>query len=783
MAARLGGVCFWFLQPAKIQSFTLGLCCCGIMRAPFIQRQDEAALRIRRKPWSRFYLWILAVNLALVAAVGATQPDLVADLGNGVFDRFQRLDPASFDPNAPVRVVAIDERSLAELGQWPWPRAKLAELTDRLREKGAAAIAFDVVFAEPDRFNPASLAALLPSGGETAALAEKLAQAPSNDALFAAALSRAPSVLGLSLLAAGRAAPPGPEKVAPKAGFATAGDDATSFLPAFGGLAAPLPPLAEAASGLGAINWLPDRDQVVRRIPLVARLGERLYPSLSLEALRVASGASTILIRASNASGQHDFGADTGVNALRVGDVTIATDAHGAIRPRFSPSDARRLISIAALLRGEVADDEIRSRIILVGPTAAGLGDIRATPLEAAAPGVEIHAQIIEQMLAGGLLARPDWAPGAEMVGALALALLAAFALPMLSPLAGAAVGALAIVGLFGGAFLAFTRSSLLLDPVEPALAVGWQTLTGLFALWRAEIAARRHIQTAFGKYLSPVVVERLAEQTEQLALGGETRELTVMFADLRDFTSLSEGRGAQEITGLINAFLTPMTEAILAAEGTIDKYVGDAIMAFWNAPLEIPDHPRRAVAAALAMRAALEDLNRARDASAPLRMGIGLNLGPCSVGNMGSARRFDYSALGDNVNLASRLEGASKAYGVDILVAQALAERAPDAAWLDLGGLKVKGRAAPVGVCALAGDDAFAATAAFKAWRQEHASMLTAFRAADFSGAARSAEDLSAKAPPAFCALYRTLGARFDHLHAEGRSEPPAALVALETK
>ncbi|MDI9849555.1 adenylate/guanylate cyclase domain-containing protein [Rhodoblastus sp. 17X3] len=742
----------------------------------------------RRKTWSCFYRLVVVFNLAATAALGLSRPDFLADLRNSVFDRFQRLDPAGFDPDSPVRVAAIDERSLGALGQWPWPRTRLAELTDRLREMGAAAVAFDVVFAEPDRLNPDSLAALLPNDTETQALAEKLARTPSNDSRFATALAKAPSVLGLSFLSAVGSAPPAAPRMPPKAGFAMAGDDSAAFFPAFAGIAAPLPTLADAAAGLGAINWIPDHDQVVRRVPLVARLGDHLFPALSLEALRLASGASTIVVRGSNASGQSDFGARTGVNAIKIGDLTIPTDGQGAIRPRFSLSDPRRMISIAALLRGEVAEDEIKGRIVLVGPTAAGLGDIKATPLEAAAPGVEIHAQILEQMLSGALLARPDWSPGAELVAALLLTLLMALILPALSPLAGGAAGALIVAGLFGGAFMAFSKSGLLLDPAQPSLSVSWQTLTGLLALWRAEIASRRHIQTAFGKYLSPVVVERLAEQPERLALGGETRELTVMFADLRDFTKLSEGLDAQEVTRLMNAFLTPMTEAILAAEGTIDKYIGDAIMAFWNAPLDVADHPRLAVAAALAMRSALEALNRARQENAggdvlPLRMGIGLNLGPCSVGNMGSARRFDYSALGDNVNLASRLEGASKAYGVDIIAAQAVAERAPDAAWLDLGGLAVKGRAAPTRVLALAGDAALAATEAFQAWRRAHTDMLSAYHAVDFARAARIAETLEASAAPDWRALYRVFKTRFTALAEEERSEAPAALLALDAK
>ena len=526
----------------------------------------------------------------------------------------------------------------------------------------------------------------------------------------------------------------------------------------------------------------------MRRIPLVARLGDILFPALSLDTLRLALGASTIVVRASNASGQSDFGAKTGVNALKIGDVTIPSDAHGEIRPRFSPSDPRRMISIAALLHGETAADEIKGRIVLVGPTAAGLGDIRATPLEAAAPGVEIHAQIVEQILSGALLTRPDWSPGAELAGAVLLTLLMAVALPALSPIAGATAGAMIVLGLFGGSLLAFAKSGLLLDPVQPSLAVAWQTLTGLLALWRAEIASRRQIQNAFGKYLSPFVVERLAEHPERLALGGETRELTVMFADLRDFTKLSEGLDAQEVTRLMNAFLTPMTEAILAAEGTIDKYIGDAIMAFWNAPLDVADHAGRAVAAALAMRGALKRLNSERNeetrGSVPaLRMGIGLNLGPCSVGNMGSTRRFDYSVLGDNVNLASRLEGASKAYGVDIIAAQSVVERAPKAAWLDLGGLAVKGRCAPARVFTLAGDASFAGTEEFRAWRGAHDAMLAAFRTADFSHAVQLAGALEESAAPDWRALYCSLGARFARFAQEGRDAAPAALLALDTK
>ncbi|WP_294536025.1 adenylate/guanylate cyclase domain-containing protein [uncultured Rhodoblastus sp.] len=735
----------------------------------------------------RLYLAVLAINLAGVALCGLTDPPGLVDLGNIVFDNFQRMGGARFDPAAPVRIAAVDERSLEALGQWPWPRSRLAELTERLREMGAAAIGFDFVFAEPDRLNPESLLALLPRSAETAILEEELRKGPSNDALFAAALAKAPTVLGASFKSASGGGLPASAKV----GFATTGDDPAPFIPAFAGVVAPLPQLAEAANGLGSVNWLPDRDQVVRRVPLLVRLGDRLAPSLALESLRLALGASTILIRSANASGQSDFGARTGVNALRVGDIDIATSAHGEIRPNFSPADPRRILSIASILDGGVAESEIQGRIILVGPTAAGLGDIRATPLEPAMAGVEIHAEIVEQILANRLLTRPDWSRGGELALTLLLTLSVAAALPALSPLAGGAGVALIVAGLFAGSFFSFTLARCLINPVLPALAVAWQTLTGTLALWRAEQNVKGQIQAAFGKFLSPLVVERLAEQPERLVLGGETRELTVMFSDLRNFTQISEGLDAHELTALMNAYLTPMTDAILAAEGTVDKYIGDAIVAFWNAPLDVVDHGRRAVEAALQMRLELEKFNAQREEQAlrggypfkPVAMGIGLNLGPCSVGNMGSTRRFDYSVLGDNVNLASRLEGASKAYGVDIVAAGSVAARAPGVAWLELDSVKVKGRSAPVAIFALAGDADFAASADFSLWSKDHKAMFEAWRAGDAAQAAQGAESLERTAPSHWRALYAFLGSCFLVAASNPAQVPRPPLVSLAGK
>jgi adenylate cyclase len=277
---------------------------------------------------------------------------------------------------------------------------------------------------------------------------------------------------------------------------------------------------------------------------------------------------------------------------------------------------------------------------------------------------------------------------------------------------------ALAVVALlFAGSFFLFDRDNILLDPVYPSLTAIAAFGIGTLTLWSFERVAKRSVQQAFGKFVAPAVVDQLVAHPERLVLSGETRQLTVLFSDLRNFSGLAEGLSAHDLTSFINDYLTPMTDVILEFEGTVDKYIGDCIVAFWNAPLKVPSHPRKAVSAALRMRSALADLNEARAAKArksgvafrPAAMGIGLNLGPCNVGNMGSIRRFDYSILGDTVNLASRLEGVCKIFGVDIVVSAAVRDAAVEFPWLSLGTVIVKGRTSPTEIFTIVGDAAAA--------------------------------------------------------------------------
>ena len=709
--------------------------------------------------FSRVYgLSVLLPLLACLIALGA-DPGPLRDLRNGLFDLYQRADPRPFSPDLPVRIVDIDDASLARIGQWPWPRSTLATLVERLAEKGAAVIAFDMVFAEPDRLDTTALAAVLPEELRGPVLMA-IGTGEGADALFAKAMARAPAVLGAVLSDQGPAA-----SIAPKWGIASAGDDPLAFLPHFSSAVVPLPALGEAAAGIGALNWLPDRDQVVRRVPLLLALGKEVVPSLAAEALRVAQGASTYVVRASNASGEAAFGTRSGMVAVKIGAFEIPTEADGALRLRFGRSDPRRFIPAHQVLDGTADADALDGRIILVGTSAAGLKDTRATPLDAAVPGVEIQAQLIEQVATGAFLTRPDWARGAEILLAGLFGLLLAVLLPRVSPV-GAGISTLAVItALAAGSFLAFTRLSLLIDPLGPAVTALAVYLGGVLALYRDEQKKKRWVREVFGRFVSPQVVERLAEQPQDLVLGGQTRELTILFCDLRDFTTLSETMDAEALTRFMRAYLTPMTEVVLAHGGTIDKYIGDAIMAFWNAPVDDPAHARNAASCALAMVERLKGLNAGWRTEAeaagrpyvPVRCGIGLATGPCCVGNLGSAQRLEYSCLGDDVNLASRIEGATKALGADVLVSEATRAAAPELAFLEAGTLTLKGKTSASRLFLLAGDETVAASAEFRALAERHEALARTNR--NSAEAMLLARDLARIAPAHLARFYAAYG------------------------
>jgi adenylate cyclase len=699
---------------------------------------------------TRRYTRLTYISLVFALIGGAVllrymDPFFVRALRLIAFDHFQQLDPETYDPNLPIRIVDIDEKSLSMIGQWPWPRTTVRDLLSELASKGAAVVAFDVLFAEPDRTSLEAIVKQLPEA-EAATVTTAMAERPSNDALFAAALKDTPSVLSVVL---GEGAG---TTVQAKSGFAFAGDDPRQFLQTFNGATKNLSEFENAARGIGAFNWVADRDQIVRRVPLMFRLGESFVPSLAAEALRVAQGASTYVLKASNASGETAFGQATGLNHIRIGDVEVPTDAGGGVFLKFRHFNKAAYIPAWKVLAGEVPQEDIEGRIILVGTSAPGLLDLRATPVDAAIPGIDIHAQVLEHLLTGKFLERPDYAVAVEEFVVLILGIILAVALPRVSAMASAAIGLLTIGIVLTGGWAAFRYGDVFLDPSYPALILGCMTAGFTWYTYYTTEVQRTQIRNAFGQYLAPALVEQLAQSPEKLVLGGEERDMTILFSDVRGFTAISElyKDDPQGLTSLMNRLLTPLTNTIVDHQGTIDKYIGDAVMAFWNAPLNVPDHELQACAAALDMMSRLEVLNRERREEAknadelflPFRIGIGINTGRCVVGNLGSDLRFNYSVLGDPVNVASRLEGQTKFYGVPVIIGSRTAAKAKEKfALLELDLIAVKGKTEPETIYALLGGDEIDGDIRFQELRKLYSTMIYCYRSRDWEAALEAIE------------------------------------------
>ncbi|MCM5552909.1 CHASE2 domain-containing protein [Pleomorphomonas sp. NRK KF1] len=713
--------------------------------------------------WLPLMAGLLALAICLVAM--RTWPAATQVLTNQLFDGYQRLLPRQAT-EPPVVIIDIDEASIAELGQWPWSRRVIATIVDRLHALGAASIGFDIVFSEPDRLSLSRAVDALRERGATVSLPSGTEELDS-DASLARALAGANAAVGLALTDEGRESPP-----KPKAGFAYGGTDPRRYLTRFNGAVRNIDLLQASAAGVGFFSFATSRDNVIRSMPMAAVAGDEIFPALSVETLRIAQGASGFVIRTSDASGQGGGGIPAMVD-LRVGELTVPTDADGRMRIYYSGMPNMPVIRAADLVAGRTSAEAaaaIEGRIALIGTSAVGLRDIVATPIASAMPGVNVHAEIIDQIVAGSFLMEPDWADG----GTLLATFLSGLILIGVASRSGALLSTAAFLVLSAAfvvvSWLAFARGQYLLDPVGPTLTllVVFLVLTPLrLALENRE---KRFVKNAFGRYLAPALVERLANEPRALRLGGETRRVTVLFSDIRGFTTLSEGMDPQALTGLINNILTPLTDVLLKGEATIDKYIGDAIMAFWNAPLDIDAHEEKACRAALAMLDVVEALNRTRPD--PIRIGIGLNTGEACVGNLGSAQRFSYSALGDSVNLASRIESLTKFYGVDIAVSEFTRQAVPDFAFLELDLVRVKGRSAPVRLHALLGDETMAVRPEFTSLHQQHDEFLSLYREGSFAAAREKLAALRGVAPPRMDTLYEIYAERLSTLLAD----PPGA-------
>jgi adenylate cyclase len=696
-------------------------------------------LRIWRRWFARRFGYARLACLGLLiglAALRVADPAPIDELRVRVFDTFQVIEPR-VKTARPVTIVDIDEKSLAKLGQWPWPRTRLADLVTNLTTLGAAVIAFDIVFAEPDRLNPGTAAETMRYLDDFTR--SKLRELPSNDQIFSDAIRRSRVVLGETALANVMSEF---DSTLPVTGFAMGGEDPTPFLFEFPGLLRNISVLETAAAGRGLITIKTERDGIIRRVPMLLRAQGAIMPSLSFEILRVATATPTIVIRSEKA----------GIKSVAVRGLKIPTDRNGQLWVHFARHDPSIFVSATDVLDGTVARERIANKLVLIGTSAVGLYDIKTTPVDPAVPGVEVHAQVLESALTNALLAQPDYAVGVELFMALALGLLVIAFVPLFGALTLVVVGASFAAFLVGMSWYFYTHHRLLIDFTYPLLSTTAVYLTLVFSSFVREQAQRRQIRSAFGRYLSPALVEQLAQSPEKLVLGGEEREMTIMFSDVRGFTTISESykHDPQGLTTLMNRFLTPLTNAILARKGTIDKYMGDAIMAFWNAPLEDAQHQLNACEAAVDMLERIDVLNEERQREAqengqshiPLNVGVGLNTGTCVVGNMGSDLRFDYSVLGDSVNLASRLEGQSKEYGFPIIVGSRTALAVKEKfAILELDFIMVKGKKEPEVIYAIAGREDTAQSGRFQRLRNLTIEMLACYRSRDWDGALAAIE------------------------------------------
>jgi len=692
--------------------------------------------------------------LGVLLAVTRLDPYPVQFLREKSFDIYQQIKPRV--PPKPedrlVAIVDIDERSLQEIGQYPWSRNVYAQMLVNLHNLGVASTAFDIVFAEPDRMNPQGVVDSLL--GIDPATRESILKLKSNDETFGSIISQANVILGQAGYwdqLPNKAGKPFKKSVAVRK-LSKGAPEPTEFLHEIPTLIRNLPVLEKGTKGVGLFSLNPSLDGIIREVPLVSNHGGDLYPTLAIEAIRVGFQVSTLLAEV-NATGIKAIGVAPKSRVKPKG-LKIATDERGVVRPYFAKHDTSLYVSAADVLAGRVDKSRLAGKIVFVGTSAVGLFDIRSTPLDPLIPGVEIHAQMIENAIAmdremGAVVAADLFLKRPYINKAIEILFVALGGILMiiLVPMLGATRALVVFVVLSGSAgamsWYMFSEQRVLLDATFATLSTFLLYSTLTYMNFTREEAAKKQTRDAFSKYLSPDMVNVVAENPDQLKLGGEKRDMTLLFCDVRGFTTISEQFDAEGLTKLINKLLTPLTNVILDRKGTVDKYMGDCIMAFWNAPLDDPDHAKHGCLSALAMFEEIGPLNDRLEIEAkeegrkhiPIKVGAGLNSGECVVGNMGSDQRFDYSVLGDTVNLASRLEGQSKTYGVRIVIGEPTQVQVPTLATIELDLIKVKGKTQAVRIFSLLGDESMAQDPNFQAFKAKVDELLMAFRSQDWAG------------------------------------------------
>ena len=596
--------------------------------------------------------WIAVFTVAILFYVKLMDPFMVESTRLKFYDYLMLDKPVQSEQ---IVVANIGEKTLEKYGQYPFPRDTYAKIHEDLYNSGAGIVGSTIMFPEKDRFN--------------------------GDSALAKSLSDYPVVLSQTLSTDCSKSSSGLKHT----GVAVVGDGkSTSFLPNYPCVLSNIPELQNQAPGVGVTSTLPEPDGVVRRVPLLGLSENEYYPAFALEMLRVAAGDPSYQAKIN----------ETGVEALRVPQFdTIKTDEYG--RVFINPNYKFQSFEIGA----ENVPD-LTGKIVILGVTAAGVGNPVATPSGAQYPH-QLQASLLETLLNGDSVSIPNWVPAADLLAFFVLTT----AMILLSRVRFSIVWIAALIGAYAYIpIYLFSTKSILFDITYNCIAIAIIYIHLYSVNYLSELMQKMQIKKQFGTYLSPDLVAQLQKQPELLRLGGEERELSIMFTDVRGFTTISEhyGKDVQGLTHIMNKYMTVMTRAILENKGTLDKYIGDAQMAFWNAPLDNGQHALDAVRTAFQMLKDLEAFNAeiVADGTPPFGMGLGINTSTVVVGNMGSDQRFDYTCLGDGVNLASRLEGQSKPYGVKIVIGPETANYVRDTYQvIELDWLAVKGKTKPVAI------------------------------------------------------------------------------------
>ena len=617
-------------------------------------------------------------------------------------------------PGSETVIAAIDEKSVAELGRWPWPRTTIARLVDRLKADGAKAVGFDIVFSEEDSTGLKTLDALSreikKSGVGSAAIDRLLHQqriATDTDAVLAASIKKAENVTvgyffhfrhsgNLKELEHIT-----PQQIRINTGRiensrytminSSAGMQDDSYLPRAFAPEANIAPISEAAVNSGYFNMLPDRDGSNRRAPMVIAFHDNYYSSLAVSLVHAYLGFPALTLNLE----------PYGVKNIRIGDITIPTDEAGRLLINYlGKAHTFPHYSIADILSGRTPPGAFKDKIVLVGATAAGIYDLRVTPFSSSYPGIEIHATVIDNILHRNFLFHSTATRFADICTIVVLGLLIGLLIPRLSPISGM-LAAFGIVAAYVAAnFLLLFRFNVWLNLVYPFITIIFIYLGITIYHYFKEEREKRKVRGAFQYYLNASVINEMLKDPAKLKLGGDKKDLSVMFSDIRGFTTISEKLAPQELVSLLNEYLTAMTHKVFKYDGLLDKYIGDAIMAVFGAPLAQPDHARRACLTALDMMKELDKL-RAKwraEGRPEINIGIGISTGDMVVGNMGSDMRFDYTVMGDMVNLGSRLEGTNKEYGTNIIISEYTYEIVKnDMCCRELDFVRVKGKVRPV--------------------------------------------------------------------------------------